>query len=72
MQEQRAEAEARVAACDALKEKYKARLAEMRAKYPGRSAADSRIKAAETAKIQEELTPEKDSIEGCRPFNTFF
>jgi len=72
LEAQRAEAEAKVAACDALKEKYKARLAEMRARYPGRTAADSRIKAAEKAKIQEELTPEKDSIEGCQPFNVFF
>lgn len=72
MATQRAEAETRVAACDALKEKYKARLAQMRAEYPGRTAADSRVKAAETAKIQEELTPEKDSIEGCRPFNSFY
>ena len=72
LEAQRAEAEAKVAACDALKEKYKARLAEMRARHPGKTAADSRIKAAETAKIQEELTPEKDAIEGCHPFNIFF
>jgi len=72
LEAQRAEAQAKSAACDSLKEKYKARLAEMRAKYPGRSAADSHIRAEEKAKIQEELTPEKDSIENCRPFNLFF